>query len=195
MDAIVEVGLEAGGFSLAQQDELQRLAFQLHETRERVVRVDNHDAFCAYFGKQHPGTCNPVALSDARTDVSDETLGDGPSDARYFPSGAYRDGQAGKLDYEGFLSPVALKRYAEYMDKNRLQSDGQIRDSDNWQQGIPVASYMKSMWRHFIDAWTQHRKTEANGYDSDALETSLCAVIFNAFGYLHELRTRGGNND
>ena len=151
-----------------------------------------HEAFCAYFGREHEGTCHPS--NPAETQALVDAAGEVP-DARYFPSGAYRDGQEGKLDYEGFLSPTALLRYAEYMDRHRLQSDGQMRDSDNWQQGIPVVSYMKSMWRHFIDVWTQHRKTEAQGYDQDALEESLCAVIFNAFGYLHELRTRGGKND
>ena len=213
IDKIISHAIDEGGLTLAETDRLQTLMTQIKASHEKVITVGpkRHNAFCSYYGGPHTGPCNPsdrdgsvmgvarqdgpVRLSEQDTDVADTGCAGLVPEARYFPSGAYRDGQAGKLDYEGFLSPVALLRYAQYMDKNRLQSDGQMRDSDNWQQGIPVASYMKSMWRHHIDAWTQHRKTEANGYDSDALETSLCAIIFNAFGYLHELRTRGGKSD
>ena len=85
--------------------------------------------------------------------------------------------------YEGFLSPLVLRRYAEYMDSHRTQSDGELRDSDNWQLGIPRDTYMKSMWRHFVALWSGHRGCPA---DED-LETALCAIVFNASGYLHEL--------
>jgi len=34
---------------------------------------------------------------------------------RTFDTGATRDTEDGKLDYEGFLSGRVLKRYAEYM--------------------------------------------------------------------------------
>lgn len=100
---------------------------------------------------------------------------------RTFETGATRDTDRGKLDYEGFLSPAVLERYARYMHKNRVQADGNIRDSDNWQRGIPVAQYMKSMWRHFMDVWTMHR-----GNRGMALEEALCAVLFNVMGMLHE---------
>lgn len=106
---------------------------------------------------------------------------------RKFNTGATRDAEDGKLDYEGFLSPLALERYAEYMHKHRLQSNGEMRDSDNWQKGIPVTAYMKSMWRHFMDVWSIHRMNDLP-CTSTSLEESLCAVLFNAFGYLHELR-------
>ena len=102
---------------------------------------------------------------------------------RHFPSGAYRDSEDGKLDYEGFLSPLVIERYAQYMDQHRTQSDGVLRDSDNWQAGIPRAAYMKSGWRHFFDWWKEHR-----GHPSrDGLEDALCGVIFNACGYLYEV--------
>jgi hypothetical protein len=216
IDKIVALGMEQGSLTMTQNVELNRLFGVVAESRWGKPKAKTHEAFCSYFDADHEGPCNPsnpadtqrfvdaagelpetyrALLSEPRTDLEPTPEGDRVADARYFPSGAYRDGQDGKLDYEGFLSPAALLRYAEYMDANRLQSDGVMRDSDNWQQGIPVNSYMKSMWRHFIDAWTQHRKTDANGYNQDALETSLCAVIFNAFGYLHELRTRGGHSD
>ena len=59
---------------------------------------------------------------------------------RNFDTGATRDVDTNKLDFEGFLSPVVLERYAEYMHKNRVQADGNLRDSDNWQKGIPKKS-------------------------------------------------------
>lgn len=102
---------------------------------------------------------------------------------REFDTGATRDSEEGKLDYEGALSPLVLRRYAEYMHSHRTQANGESRTSDNWQKGIPLTAYMKSMWRHFMDLWVSHR----NNHKSAVIQDSLCAVIFNASGYLHEL--------
>lgn len=100
-----------------------------------------------------------------------------------FTSGATRDSQDGKHDPEGFLSPLVIEEYNKYMHKNRIQKDGKLRDSDNWQKGIPKKSYMKSGWRHFLDWWLEHR-----GYASrDGIKEALCGLIFNAMGYLHEI--------
>lgn len=99
---------------------------------------------------------------------------------RTFDSGATRDGDEDKLDFEGFLSPLVLERFAEYMNRHRVQADGSLRDSDNWQKGIPMDAYMKSMWRHFMDVWMGHRYNLPK-------EEALCALLFNAQGYLHEL--------
>ena len=99
---------------------------------------------------------------------------------RTFESGATRDNDDEKLDYEGFLSPLVLRRYAEYMHANRIQANGTVRSSDNWQKGIPQSAYMKSMWRHFMAVWTGYR----NG---DVSEDDLCALLFNVMGMLHEL--------
>jgi hypothetical protein len=101
---------------------------------------------------------------------------------REFATGATRDKETGKLDFEGFLSPQTLTRFGEYMNKHRLQSNGTLRDSDNWQLGMPRNVYMKSMWRHFVDVWAAHRKN-----DEAALEEALCAVWFNVQGYLFEI--------
>lgn len=103
---------------------------------------------------------------------------------REFESGATRDSEEGKLDYEGFLSPLALEAYARYLHRHRVQADGKLRASDNWQKGIPRAVYMKSLWRHLVAAWRCHRGLGS----ADALEEALCGILFNAFGYLHELR-------
>jgi len=99
-----------------------------------------------------------------------------------FNTGATRTSEQGKLDYEGFLSPIVLDRYAQYMHKYRSTPDGGFRASDNWQLGIPKEAYMKSGWRHFMDWFRQHRGQPGQ----DTLEESLCALIFNAMGYLHE---------
>ncbi len=104
---------------------------------------------------------------------------------RTFKTGATRDTADGKLDYEGFLSPYALEAYGEYMHKNRQQSDGTLRDSDNWQKGIPKEVYVKSLWRHLVSAWKGHRANAA----PEVMEDALCGIIFNAMGYLHELKS------
>lgn len=102
---------------------------------------------------------------------------------REFDTGATRDSDTDKLDYEGFLSPIVLESFAQYMHKNRTMRDGTVRDSDNWQLGIPQDAYIKSLFRHFMDLWLMHRKYET---DADIKET-LNAILFNTQGYLHEL--------
>ena len=106
---------------------------------------------------------------------------------RQFSTGATRDANAGKFDYEGFLSPRVIERYAEYMNRHRIQSDGKLRDSDNWQKGIPKDQYMKSLWRHFMDLWKWHRGIPVLGV---SIEEALCAILFNTMGYLHECLQR-----
>jgi len=107
---------------------------------------------------------------------------------RQFKTGATRNTDTTAHDFEGFLSPLVLSRFAEYMHKHRLQADGNFRSSDNWQKGIPLDSYMKSGWRHFLDWWLEHRKLKSR----EGLEEGLCALLFNIQGYLHEtLKSRG----
>lgn len=102
---------------------------------------------------------------------------------REFETGATRDDDTEKYDYEGFINPLVLERFAQYMHGYRKQADGKLRDSDNWQNGIPTDVYMKSMLRHVMALWKVHR-----GYADEAeIEESLCAIVFNAFGYLFNL--------
>ena len=108
------------------------------------------------------------------------------SNIRQFETGATRDTDNGKLDYEGFLSPLVLETYAKFMHKHRLQTDGNLRDSDNWQKGIPKTAYIKSLWRHFMTLWKFHRGLPCD--DPDGIEFAICAIIFNAMGYLFELK-------
>lgn len=102
---------------------------------------------------------------------------------REFESGATRNSDEDSFDYEGFLSPLVLERYAAYMHEHRKQADGKMRDSDNWQNGIPLASYMSSMWRHFFDVWKHHRGVPIQV----TLQDALCALLFNVMGMLHEV--------
>lgn len=108
---------------------------------------------------------------------------------RTFSTGATRDNDDSKPDLEGFISPLVTKRYGQYMHEHRRQADGQLRASDNWQKGIPIDAYMKSLVRHVEDVRLHH-----DGYSNEAvekdLENALCAVLFNANGYLYELVSR-----
>lgn len=112
------------------------------------------------------------------------------SKMRKFETGATRDTTEGKYDYEGFFSPIVIERFAKYMHKHRKQADGSLRDSDNWQKGIPKDAYIKSTWRHFMDLWFLHRGHKR--YDTKdgheiTKEEALCAILFNVQGYLFEI--------
>lgn len=110
-------------------------------------------------------------------------------EVRKFETGATRSSQDGKLEYRRFLSSTVLRRYAEFMHKNRVQPDGSMRNPDNWKLGIPKDSYMDSLGRHFMEVWLLHdgnTVTNEKGEDVD-LQTALCAIMFNVTGYLHEL--------
>jgi hypothetical protein len=102
---------------------------------------------------------------------------------REFETGATRNTDEGRIDPEGFLSPAVIRSYSEYMNKNRVQADGSVRDSDNWQKGIPMDAYMKSMFRHFLEVWEMHRGT----FSADKQIENLNALLFNVMGYQHEL--------
>jgi hypothetical protein len=117
---------------------------------------------------------------------------DNPVSYRKFETGATRDTEQDKLDYEAFFSPLVLERRAKYMHAKRLMLDGSRRDGDNWQKGIPFEVYVKSAWRHFVEFWKLHRGL--NAYDEKGAavdqETALCGLMFNLEGYLHELLKR-----
>jgi len=105
---------------------------------------------------------------------------------REFKTGATRDSNDNKLDYEGFNHPIVDKSFAEYMHFHRKQTDGKLRDSDNWQKGIPLDVYAKSLHRHFEDFRLHHR-----GYPELAVEPDIVQVLdaikFNVNGYLYEI--------
>jgi len=108
---------------------------------------------------------------------------------RNFETGATRDSEEGKFDYEGFLSPLALEAYGAYMNGHRKQTDGGLRASDNWQKGMSRDVYIKSAWRHLITLWKLHRGIacfdERDGHEVTKVEAA-CGLLFNTFGYIHE---------
>lgn len=116
------------------------------------------------------------------TSVDDGTI-------RTFSTGANRNSAAGKYDYEGFLSPAVLSRYAEYMHKNRHLADGTLRDSDNWQKGIPQDVLVKSGFRHFMDWWALHRGFYLSRGEHEPptvdIDEAICGLMFNCMAYLH----------
>lgn len=109
-------------------------------------------------------------------------------DVRKFDTGATRSADTGRYDPEGFMSPIVIERFSEYMNKHRKQPDGSIRASDNWQKGIPRETYVKGMWRHFLHLWTRHRGFQVQDPMAAAdIEEDLCALLFNVQGMLFEV--------
>jgi hypothetical protein len=107
-----------------------------------------------------------------------------------FETGATRNTDEGKFDYEAFLSPSVLHEYGRFMHEHRQQKDGSLREGDNWQKGIPLAAYMKSLVRHLFDLWAMHRGRRVINPDTGLPHTKkdlCCAIMFNAMGYLKEL--------
>ena len=109
---------------------------------------------------------------------------------REFKTGATRDIVEGKLDYEGFFHPLVIEAFAEYMEENRNTALGK-RDSDNWQKGIPLETYMKSLFRHLMDVWKEHRGVKTR----EGMMKALMGVMFNTMGYAYELLKREGDKD
>jgi hypothetical protein len=106
-----------------------------------------------------------------------------------FNSGATRNSDEHKYDFEAFLSPAVLERYGEYMHSKRIQPDGTLRDGDNWQKGIPPVKYMKSLVRHVFDlwrAWRGHTVIDKDSGGEVGIDELCCAVMFNVMGFLHE---------
>lgn len=105
---------------------------------------------------------------------------------RRWESGATRDTNTDKLDYEGFINPLVLQAFAEYMHKNRFLKDGTIRDSDNWQKGFGeehLSVCMKSAYRHFMDIWMEHRGLESR----EGIDNAICGLLFNIMAYYKKI--------
>lgn len=117
----------------------------------------------------------------------EKILVDGPGEGEMtaFASGATRSADDDKLDIEGFYHPAVMRRYAQYLHKHRKQADGKMRGSDNWQKGIPIWRYVKSLLRHALDTWLHHRGQGHLAGCADE-EDCICAVLFNTQGLLLE---------
>lgn len=105
-----------------------------------------------------------------------------PAVMRTFASGATRDSDLNKIDFDGFLSIPVVRAFGEYMHKHRKQADGQMRASDNWKKGIDREAYRKSAWRHFFDWVDAH----IAGDDAKLVDSAM-ALLFNIQGDAHEV--------
>ena len=106
---------------------------------------------------------------------------------RTFDTGATRGSKKDKYCYAGFLHPGVLRMYAAYMHKHRLQTDGTLREADNWQKGMPQEEYFDSLIRHVMDLWLIRKgeivkdvetKEDVTVYDA------LCGILFNTMGMM-----------
>lgn len=104
---------------------------------------------------------------------------------RSFDTGATRDTATNKFEFDGFLSPRVLLLFANYMHKHRHQSDGTLRDSDNWQKGIPNDVCFSSLLRHVMDVWVVLQGDPHMA--REPIIDALCAIIFNAQAILLNL--------
>lgn len=96
-----------------------------------------------------------------------------------FVTGATRSSE-NLYDPAGFLNPRVLQLYCEYMERHRIQKDGQARASDNWQRGMPSSRAYRSLLRHTFDVWLISRSYKPKSADCAGITDALCAVIFNA---------------
>lgn len=103
------------------------------------------------------------------------------TEIRKFETGATRDADTNKLEYKGFLSPVVMEVFAKYMHQHRIQSDGNLRDADNWKKGIPLQSYESSLIRHIIEWWAALEKG-----DRETMDKIAPAIMFNIQGWVYE---------
>lgn len=150
-------------------------------------RPENKTCICSHSAYDH----NFKGCIECSCIIPWDKVGNTP-EIRAFATGATRDSDNGKLDYEAFINPLVLKRYAEFMHRHRIQSDGSVRDGDNWQKGIPLDAYAKSLNRHHMDFWLHHRGYTDEAVDPD-IEEVLCAIMFNSMGYLKEILEKRKN--
>ncbi len=105
---------------------------------------------------------------------------------RQFPSGATRNTDSDKLDPNGFIHPLTLLAFCQYMHIHRQQADGQLRDSNNWWKGIPREAYAKSLERHVL-LDVKPLLAGFKGHTTQDLVEALCASWFNVQGLLLEV--------
>lgn len=94
-----------------------------------------------------------------------------------FKTGAIRDTQDGKESYIETISWTAFRRYAKYMTGKKAKY-GQ----GNFKKGIPVSSYEESLVRHL----TKYLINKHEGGSLEPEEDHVAAIVFNAFGIMHE---------
>ena len=112
-----------------------------------------------------------------------------------FDTGATRSAES-TFDLEGFVNPRVLLEFGEYMERHRLQKDGQLRASDNWQKGMPSDRAMRSLSRHYLDLWLISRGYSARSEDCATKMQALCAILFNTMVLMkNEIEEQEGSVD
>ena len=107
---------------------------------------------------------------------------------RTFDTGAIRDTVDGKLNYIRTLSPLVMERYVKYIGEHRVQPDGSLRDWGNWKKGVPQEVYLEGQDRHHRAVWKLIQGYPAfDNHGPVTLQDSLCGVLFNAIGMLHDI--------
>ncbi len=107
-----------------------------------------------------------------------------------FTTGATRSADSDKIDFEGHIHPEVLAIFGDYMHAHRVQRNGETRASDNWQLGIPIYKYTKSLIRHGLEFWRMWRGYPVMNVDSKTRFTFrdvLCALLFNVQGLILEM--------
>lgn len=142
-----------------------------------------------YFGSRNFDAAVDVDINQAEDRAVEATLIETES-MRVFATGATRNIESDP-DYHGFISPLALHAYGDYMHRHRLQADGSLRDSDNWQKGIPNDAFVRSMVRHVHDIQLIHdgygELARTDDRDENVLLSHLAAALFNVQGMLHNV--------
>jgi len=75
---------------------------------------------------------------------------------RTFENGSTRDTAGGKIEYHGFRHPLLEHSFGMYMHGHRLQSNGEMRDSNNWWLGWDKIVSLQSLVRHTADLEALH---------------------------------------
>lgn len=101
-----------------------------------------------------------------------------------FDSGAIRDTSEGKPNFYECMSPFAMWRYGEYMEKS-----AEKYGADNWTKGIPIESYMKSLERHLLKL-----KMELKYGFTKEEGDHASAILFNIMGLIHQQEIEKINN-
>lgn len=132
-----------------------------------------------------PAPLAPIPPSGFDQTNPKDLVGDTKVPGRTFASGANRNSDEGKLDYEGFEHSLVRKRFAEYMNSHRRLEDGTLRASNNWTKGMPRCQYLKSLSRHFMDVLLILQGFPSEATEPDLVQ-ALCACKFNTDGLLLE---------
>lgn len=110
-----------------------------------------------------------------------------------FGTGATRSDATAKPDFSGYISPLAMILFGEYMLRHQVQADGELRAANNWKRGMPIERYVSSLSRHirdFSEAWDKLALDQVAGAEMEmtmvALEEAWGGVQFNVQGFGHE---------